>query len=448
MKYTPIILLCLSLSQMALAIPKLDPNKYTVCAMTMNSSNERALFEQQVKKASHRFNPIVELTDFGKDDWYDKACASGIKCDQVVISGHFAAGFSGATKKKLNLKQMEKAGCSNTCEGIMDHPYEVYLFGCNTLATKALDRRTPEKYLDVLVNDDHIPLVTASFIVEGRYGRTGDDNKTRVERSFRGEKKQLYGFTSIGPSGKSVENLLKDYFSKTSLLESMEKVQAARFAGKINVMNEKLATSLKITDFDQCTGGADDPKDKRICTLLNDKISVDKKLETVRDALGSEDWLKYVPTINDFFKKYPPSSMTASQKEDLAELMSNKVLKSQVKGLVNSTKSIVVQVEWLKFAQNFKYLSKEDESKALSQNINRMLGQGLSSQEADFICSNKSLIASRFNGVGRSPAGGSNAKALSCLQSAPLTLNLPAAAKPKREPLTRESLGLDELSPR
>lgn len=436
MKYTPIVLLCFSLSQAALAMPKLNPTKYTVCAMTMNSTNERALFEQQVKKDSKKFNPIVELTDFGKDDWFEKACASGIKCDQVVVSGHFAAGFSGSTSKKLPLKQMEKAGCSNTCDGILDHPYEVYLFGCNTLSTKALDRRTPEKYLDVLVNDDHIPLTTASFIVEGRYGKTGDDNKTRIERSFRGETKQIYGFTSIGPSGKSVEGLLKDYFSKTSLAESMEKVQAARFVGKINVMNEKLATSLKITDFDQCTSGKDDAKDKRICQLLNDKISIDKKLETVRDALGSEDWLKYVPTINDFFRKNPPASMTASQKADVEELVSNKVIKSQVKGLVSSTKNIVVQVEWLKFAQNFRYLSKDEETRALTQNINRMMSQRLSSQEAEFICSQKSFIAPRFSADGRSPAGGSNARALSCLQSSPA---------PKRQPLTRESLGLDKL---
>jgi hypothetical protein len=434
-----IILVALSFSLTSVAASVLDPNKYTVCAMTMNSTNERAIFEQQVQKQSQKFNPIVELTSFGKEDWFEKACASGIKCDQVIISGHFAAGFSGSltgnSKQKLPLKKMEKAGCSNTCDGILDHPYEVFLFGCNTLATKAIDRRGPEKYLDVLVNDDHVPLVTASFVVESRYGRTGDDNKTRIERSFRGETKQIYGFTSVGPSGKSVESLLRDYFSRTSLEAGLNKAQAARFTGKLNYVNNDLAKSLSITDFDQCTGGSDDPKDKRICTILNDSISIDKKIDTIYGALQSDDWLKYVPTINDFFKKYPPSSMTASQRKDLEDLMHNNVIKSQVKGLVKSTKSIVVQLEWLKFARNFKYLSKVEESEAITSNINRLLTEGIGQQEAKFICDNKSIFSAGFNGP-RGPASGANAIALNCLSS---------SAKPKREPLTRESLGLDKL---
>ena len=159
--------------------PKIDPNKFTICTATINSSNEKAVFEEVAASNKERFNPIVELTDFG-DDWFKKACESQIRCDQLVISGHFGGNFFGESGLSLKFNELEDQSCSRTCEGIMSSPLEVFLFGCNTLATKAKDSRSPEEYLNALLTD-RIPRAQADAIVESRYGITDDDNKTRQE---------------------------------------------------------------------------------------------------------------------------------------------------------------------------------------------------------------------------------------------------------------------------
>lgn len=74
--------------------PKLDPNKYTICAITINSDDEKKVFQNYTSKHPAKFNPVVELTTLGdQSNWFKKACESGIKCDQLIISGHFAGSF-------------------------------------------------------------------------------------------------------------------------------------------------------------------------------------------------------------------------------------------------------------------------------------------------------------------------------------------------------------------
>ena len=46
---------------------------------------------------------------------------------------------------------MEEASCQARCAGLFRQPREVFLLACNTLATKDEDSRTPEEYLQVLL---------------------------------------------------------------------------------------------------------------------------------------------------------------------------------------------------------------------------------------------------------------------------------------------------------
>jgi hypothetical protein len=347
MKYFTPALIVLFIST-SWAIPTLDPNKRTVCAMTLNSDEEREIFRQEIEKDRTNYNPLVELTDFGEADWFQKACKSGIRCDQVLISGHFTDRFSGineGVKRNLKLDDMERMGCQNTCEGILDHPYEVFLLGCNTLATKAPDNRTPEAYLGHLL-EDGVPASRAQLITEARYGRTGDDNKSRIERAFRGQKKMLYGFTARGPSGATIDRMLRDYFQKTPLRKSLNRAQAMRTLGHIESMNTQLAQSLNMTAFDQCVAGDDGEKDRRICALRNANLSIDKRLSVIEDALTADDWIKYIPTINNFFRQNPPDLMTTSQKQMLASIAGNQVIGRQAKNLARTSTLPAVKVEW------------------------------------------------------------------------------------------------------
>lgn len=410
--------------------------------MTINSDNERRVFEEQISRNQAHFNPIVELTSMGNgNNWFEAACRSGIRCDQLLISGHFSSSWSGTSRKKLPLQKMEEAGCSDTCEGILDHPYEVFLMGCNTMSTKALDSRTQSSYRDHLLHDG-MNLSTAEMTAEARYGQTGDDNKTRFQRAFRGGFKRLYGFDSVGPSGQNVEGMLRNYFDRTDLRDNLERVRAARMMGNVEALNpggresdrspgynQELADALSVTAFDQCAAGADNERDRRMCRLLDPRVSVDQKLDTLALSLQSENWIKYIPTMNEFFKNHPVSGMNARQKAEIAELSSNDVIKRQIRNLVQTTDALSVQVEWAKFARNFGFLSRQEEAAALNANLNKMLESGLTKAQADLICQVRDDLPVRSANARSPVANGPNtSRGVSCLT---------------RPRLTAESMGLD-----
>lgn len=350
-----VFLFALLLASVVLAEPPLktiDPNKRTVCSMTLNSDEERAIFVRQVERDRANFNAVVELTSFGTgDNWFQAACRSGIRCDIVVISGHFSDRFSGThngMQRSLKLDDMERAGCQNSCEGILDHPYEVFLLGCNTLATKAPDSRTPDDYLAHLLKDG-VPQSRAELITEARYGRTGDDNKSRIERAFRGQKKMLYGFTAEGPSGATIDRMLKEYFQKKPLRTGLASVQAMRSMGQVEAMNSTLAESLNLTAFDQCGAGDDGERDRRICAMRNPSRSIDNRLSIMEDALTDDDWIKYIPTFNNFLRQNPPAKMTRAQRDFLSRLSQNPVIGRQARALERTSKYPAVRAEWAFF---------------------------------------------------------------------------------------------------
>ena len=60
--------------------------KRTVCTITVNSSDEKEMFRQRLPADQYEF---VELVERGRPDWLASACRQGVRCDLLVISGHF-----------------------------------------------------------------------------------------------------------------------------------------------------------------------------------------------------------------------------------------------------------------------------------------------------------------------------------------------------------------------
>lgn len=369
--------------------PNIDPNKFTICAITINSDEEKKVFESQVKKNPKKFNPVVELTNLGDDkNWFENACASGIRCDQLIISGHFGGTFFGSSGKTLSLVEMEKAGCSKTCAGIMSNPYEVFLFGCNTLATKDKDHRTPEEYYRVLLEDGIAP-AQAQMVVDSRYGALGDDNISSMKRAFDGEAKQLYGFHSVGPSGKNVEKFIKNYFAKTKPAEHLEKLQAKRMLDKVDMGNEILAKELKVTAFAQCGAGGNkdlDPKTQIICSLRDSTLSIDTKIQTAIEALNHENYLVFIPAINAFLKDHPVESFTDKQRNDFAIIKKNESIKTQISGLLEAAPPAMI-LEWSKFAKSLGFIDQEERNKFISKKVNKIFEKPLDQAMADTMAS-------------------------------------------------------------
>lgn len=346
---------------MAWALPRIDPNKATVCAMTLNSDEERALFEAEVKKHPNDYNPIVELTEYGDSDWFEKACKSGVRCDQLLISGHFTDTFTGThngKRRSLALEKMIDKNCSNTCDGILKNPAEIFLMGCNTVATKKEVLRSKDEYRAALKKDG-LSEPRIDTILENRYGFMGDDNVTRFQRAFSGSVdgvdaiKKIYGFKDKGPSGRTVDPMLREYFSQKGLYESLQTALTARQSRQLVEFNEELPRALSNTVFGQCDGKGRSPKDRINCNILNGNPST--RLQAMVDAMTQPDWNTYVPTINKLIDEFNSGKLRFNPQEfeDINQITESQSIRNSVLNQFRTHPSPTIRNEWRKFGEFF-----------------------------------------------------------------------------------------------
>lgn len=196
--------------------PKLDPNKKTICAVTVNSNNEINAFRKVLEPQGVQFvelAPRIETTGqypIVKKDWFQNACRQGIRCDSMVISGHFSGQFFGDNVPfELGLDDLTRLSCDSSCDQVMQAPKEVYLFGCNTLATNAADHRSPEQYVEILMG--HALTRNQSELQSAkRYLGLGLTMEEQIRASFPNTTR-IYGFPSTSPLGKNIEGSLVRY---------------------------------------------------------------------------------------------------------------------------------------------------------------------------------------------------------------------------------------------
>ena len=167
-----------------------DSEPITVCGITLNSDNEfkamnRALGSIASSVEFVEYNKPDGRIEFKPEQWLDETCNSPISCDVVVISGHFGGNFSHESLPViLPLTTLERGSCSNKCAGIFQNVKEVYLLGCQSLATD--DGQGQSLSLDNLF---------ASF---------QSSNIDRMRRLFPNAG-WIYGYTATGPLGSAFE---------------------------------------------------------------------------------------------------------------------------------------------------------------------------------------------------------------------------------------------------
>ena len=120
--------------------------KSTVCTVTVNSPNEKETLRRVLPEDKFQF---VELVERGRPDWLASACRQNLRCDVLVISGHFDGGTEFYSdrldaRESLPVAELERASCSASCSGLFSQLKEVYLFGCNTLNAATPDSTAAE----------------------------------------------------------------------------------------------------------------------------------------------------------------------------------------------------------------------------------------------------------------------------------------------------------------
>jgi len=187
----------------------------TVCAITINSDDERRAFERYLPAADYR---VVELTRRGEPDWLAQACRSGVRCDALVISGHFDDGSEfyadqSDHREYLTLEQLQQASCSASCSGLFAQLQEVFLFGCKTLGTEPrirLDAPAVSERRRSLERSGH-SATEAERLAREMGDRYAQSNRDRLRHVFQGVP-LLYGFSSQAPLGRVAGPLVERYF--------------------------------------------------------------------------------------------------------------------------------------------------------------------------------------------------------------------------------------------
>ena len=364
-KYLLGLSLCASILSASLAQAK------NFCSMTLNSSDELETFKKSISTQGFNF---IELVPDTKDPlWFKKACDSGIQCDVLLISGHFGGLFFGeGTSQTIGIAEMEQASCRNTCPGILQNPREVYLMGCNTLATQTKDHRTIDQYLNVLI-EDGIPLDFAEQVAASRYTQQGFSLEKRFSAIFNNSKK-LYGFSSTGPLGASAAPLLRRYLNDIGSYDSHLKYLS-------DAPNAALQREFKDTNYRETipTKALDAGSRQLFCQLRSEDsktqtqalrtIVSDKKVTGFFDSLASQ-----------------VSQIKASLTDLLDPSTKNSLSQSLNKIAADNRNLITIQHEVLQVSSSLGLIDNTTKLRRVTQLLDQAYSQDLNYSKISQIC--------------------------------------------------------------
>lgn len=199
----------------------------TVCTMTVNSDDEREMFRKWLPADDFE---LVELlpTLSRSGDWVGEACRRGIRCDVLVVSGHFAGAEFYSSKPEVRetvrVEDIERAQCG-ACGALFSNLREVYLFGCDSLKAEPTASAMPEIVRGL--TRAGMPEAEAARLAKSLSVRHGEASRDLMRRLFPGVP-VIYGFASLAPYGRVAGPMLERYFAGAPTVEVGNGVPSAR----------------------------------------------------------------------------------------------------------------------------------------------------------------------------------------------------------------------------
>jgi len=258
-----------------------DAPTQTVCTITVNSPDEKEAFRRHLPPDRYRF---VELVERGRADWLESARREGVRCDILIISGHYDGGdYAGGneffsehvdTNEFLPVDEMERVACSDPDNGLFSHLKAVYLFGCNTLNPEALHNEA--EIARLLVQSGHAQ-PDAQRLARTLNTRYADSSRDRMRHIFK-DVPAIYGFSSVAPLGPVAATYLDRYLRAGGARD----VASGRPDPRITSYfpGHSLAVTRGMRNGDADAGFRAD-----VCRFVDDRLSPARKVAAIHRLL-------------------------------------------------------------------------------------------------------------------------------------------------------------------
>jgi hypothetical protein len=357
-------------------------DKKTICTITVNSSDEKEEFQRSLPADGFRF---VELVEQGRPDWLKSACEQDIRCDALVISGHYDGRdefYSDRVSAKgfLPVEEMERASCSPSCSGLFSQLKEVYLFGCNTLNPEALKRASAE--IERSLVRSGYSRADAERLARALNLRHGESSRDRMRLIFNGVP-VIYGFSAKAPVGPVAASMLSGYFRSNGGSETGSGRPSARLLSYFR--SSSLTVARGLSDSDALANFRHD-----ICQFADDELLPAQKIRFVhrlmsRDMAEVRLYLdrieKYVASVSDAERETPDVSQA------LDEIAADKDARSRYLDFARDADQPVVRTRMIKLASRLGWLSPDDERAEFVRLINETLERdAVSPADVDLVC--------------------------------------------------------------
>ncbi|MEP7259783.1 MAG: hypothetical protein ABI669_01245 [Usitatibacter sp.] len=354
--------------------------KQTVCTVTVNSPDERDIFREYLP--ADRFD-FVELVENGRSDWLASSCRKGVKCDVLLVSGHFAGTefYSSrlANNETLPVDEIERVGCSESCPGLFSELKEVYLFGCDTLNSTPVRSVTPE-VIRSLEREGLSPVDAARRAAElgERHGESALEHMRRLFPDV----PVIYGFTSKAPYGKVAGPMLRQ------LLQAPEDVAVGS-----GVVSEKLYRMFAPASMTVTNGlRMDEPNaDYRAqaCRYFDDRLTPARKLREIHATLvrSMAEARLSLDQFEKFMATSGESAHDAGFSAALAEIATDIALRARFLTLTRDTPDPAVRVRLIALAQGFGWLTPAEQRAETMRMVGDLLAESSTDfGEVDLIC--------------------------------------------------------------
>jgi hypothetical protein len=357
-------------------------DKKTVCTITVNSPDEKEIFRRSLPQDDFQF---VELVERGRPDWLASACRKEVRCDLLLISGHFDDGTEFYSdrldvRESLPVDEMERASCSDSCPGLFSQLKEVYLFGCNTLQAQPL-RSTSGEIGRSLIRSGHSK-ADAERLVRALNERHGESNRDRMRYIFK-DVPVIYGFSSKAPLGRTAAPMLDRYFQSGAGGE----IGSGRASPKLLSLfaPSSMTVATGSSNSDRHAGFRQD-----VCHFSDDRLSAAQKLGFVHQLLNRE--MAEVRMFLDHIEKYAASlSETERQAPAVAraldEIARDEAARKRYLDFVRDADQPAVRARMIGLAANLGWLSPAEKRAELMRMIGDQLARNaVSPAEVDLAC--------------------------------------------------------------